>query len=354
MDGEIEENQPMPDYQDLVTYIKGPLQEKPLVAIWARPPNTAGVVGGIPDMIRYYFDVEERVRLEKELKDLLPQALILPGFWPSLGVVVEASAFGGRMVWSRKGAPHIFPAFRSIQEVDSLRMPKPGEAGLTPLFMSQLEVMRRLLQRQGLDADPLIKSMGPAEVCGLLLGYENYFLSLYDEGKRLKTLMEVVTEFIIQWLHLQEEAIGEPLLLQIAEHVPHQVNAEHLKEFILPHLRAIYAEFPGQVKIYHNEGLHSPEHIQWVLRFGADVWHFGSDAHNLSDLYARIGDALVPFGGVNPHGPIRHGTPEQVKEETRAVLRAARGRKLLLSTGTGTTPETTLENVRAMVETALG
>ena len=344
----------MPDYRDLATYVRGPLQQKPFVAIWALPPNTAGVVGGIPDMIRYYFDVEERIRLEKELKDLLPEALILPGFWPSLGVVVEASAFGGQMVWSRMGAPHIFPAFRGISETDSVRLPRPGEAGLTPLFMVQLEEMRRKLKTRGLDVDPLIKSMGPAEVCGLLLGHENYFLSLYDEPGRLKRLMEMVTDFIIQWLRVQEKFIGEPLLLQLAEHVPHQIHPEQMKEFILPYLKAIYAEFPAPVKIYHNEGFHSDEHIGQVLKFGAEVWHFGSDVHELTDLYGKVGNVLVPFGGVNPHGPIRQGTPDQVREETRGVLQAARGRKLLLSTGTGTTPETSLENVRAMVETAVG
>jgi uroporphyrinogen-III decarboxylase len=50
---------------------------------------------------------------------------------------------------------------------------------------------------------------------------------------------------------------------------------------------------------------------------------------------------------------MRHGTPALVRAETRAVVEASRGRRLLLSTGTGTTPETTLENQRAMVEEAL-
>jgi hypothetical protein len=44
----------MPEIKDLVSLVKGPIPEKPLVAVWAVPPNTAGVVGGIPDMIRYY------------------------------------------------------------------------------------------------------------------------------------------------------------------------------------------------------------------------------------------------------------------------------------------------------------
>jgi len=343
----------MPEIKDLVSLVKGPIPEKPLVAIWALPPNTAGVVGGIPDMIRYYFDVDERIRLERKLKELLPEALILPGYWPSLGVVVEASAFGGKIIWSHKAAPHIHPTFRSIKEIDAIKAPKPGEAGLTPLFLTQMEVMRYKLNREKLDIDHIIKSMGPAEIAGLILGYENYFLSLYEEPDRLKQLMEMVTEFIIKWLHLQEQLIGEAELLQIADHVPSQVNPDHMKEFILPYLESIYSEFPTPVKIYHNEGFHSDRHIEGILQFGADIWHLGSDVHALSDVYYKIGDAMVTFGGVNPHGPMRHGTPEEVKSETQAVLAAAEGRKLLLSTGTGTSPEVTLENMRAMIETAM-
>ena len=163
----------------------------------------------------------------------------------------------------------------------------------------------------------------------------------------------MVTDFIIKWLHLQHQAIGEAQLLQIADHVPSQISPAHMEEFILPYLKAIYSEFPGLVKIYHNEGFHSDQHIQGVLQFGADIWHLGSDVHSLSDVYDKIGDAMVPFGGINPHGPMRHGTPEAVSAETREVLAAAKGRRLLLSTGTGTSPEVTLENIRAMVETAL-
>jgi len=86
---------------------------------------------------------------------------------------------------------------------------------------------------------------------------------------------------------------------------------------------------------------------------GADLWHFGSDVHPLETLYPRIGDRIILFGGLNPHGVMRHGTPEDVRAETRAVLDTARGRKLILSTGTGTTPETPLENQRAMVRAAI-
>ena len=89
-----------------------------------------------------------------------------------------------------------------------------------------------------------------------------------------------------------------------------------------------------------------------VLDFGADIWHFGSDQHDISELYSKVGDEIVLFGGLDPHGVMRFGKPDEVRNETRRVLHASQNRRLLLSTGTGTTPETTLENQRAMIETA--
>ncbi len=342
----------MPTLSDLVSLVRGSIPSRPLVGLWAVPPVANGIVGGVPDMIRYYFDMDERLRIEMRLRELLPEVLVLPGLWPGLGVVVEASAFGGRIVWSHTSSPHVFPCLGGLRDVDSLKPPQPGRTGLTPLLLVQMEEMRRKLKPRRLDLDRIIKSMGPAEVCGLLLGYENYFTGLYDDPKRIKNLMAAVTDFIIRWLHLQEQVVGEAEVLQLAEHVPNQVSADHVEEFILPYLKAICAEFPKPVKIYHNEGFHSDQHIELMLRFGAEIWHFGSDAHGLADIYQKIGDAMVPFGGINPHGPMRHGKPEDVRAETREALSIAKGRRLFLSTGTGTTPETTLENFRAMVETA--
>jgi hypothetical protein len=38
-------------------------------------------------------------------------------------------------------------------------------------------------------------------------------------------------------------------------------------------------------------------------------------------VYEKVGDAMVPFGGLDAHGAMRHGTPEMVKAETREVLK---------------------------------
>ena len=52
----------------------------------------------VPNFLEYYFDVDEKLRLQQKLQDLLPQALILPGIFPDPGFIVEVSAFGGQII----------------------------------------------------------------------------------------------------------------------------------------------------------------------------------------------------------------------------------------------------------------
>jgi uroporphyrinogen decarboxylase len=342
----------MPDYRDLASLVRDPAP-RALPAIWDFFPCHATAVGGVPDFVRYYFDVEEKLRIQLKLKELLPEALILPGVFPDLGVVVEASAFGGRLQWFAEGAPFVGPVLRDVHDVDSLKPPIPGTAGLMPLQLTQREVMRQTQKERGQELERWAMCMGPAEVAGLLLGYERFYLALYDDPKRVKTLLCLVTESLIEWLRVQDSAMGGAEAVCVADHLCSQVTPAQLREFVLPNMQAIYSAFPGAVRFYHNEGRHSAEHVDLVLSFGADVWHFGSDVHALPELYSKIADRIVLFGGLNPHGAMRHGTPAQVRAETEEALRAAEGHRILLSTGTGTTPEATLANQRAMVETVL-
>ena len=340
-------------YQDLIRYARGPTPEKPLPAIWDFFPCHAAAVGGVPNFLDYYFSVETKLRLQQKLQSSLPEALILPGVFPDLGVVVEASAFGGQALWFENGAPFIGPTLREPADVDHLRVPPAGLAGLMPLALTQREMMRRTLLASGREMEQFAFSMGPAEIAALLIGYDKYYLMLYDDPNRMKRLMEIATETVLGWLAKQAQCYGGVTVLVIGEHVFHQMRPDQTREFLLPYLQAIFGAFPHAIRIYHNEGRHAEEHIATVLELGADIWHFGSDVHPLETLYPRIGDRIILFGGLNPHGVMRHGTPEDVRAETRAVLGTARGRKLILSTGTGTTPETTLENQRAMVQATI-
>jgi uroporphyrinogen decarboxylase len=343
----------MPDYNDLIALVREPKNSRVLPCFYDFAPCHAGAAGGIPDLMRYYFDVDEKLDCQLRLKKLLPEALIFPGVFADFGVIAEVSAFGGQMLWFENGAPFIHPCLTSLADIDALKLPKPGYSGLTAAVLAQQAAMHGRLKSRGADLEPFALSMGPAEISGLLMGYDRFYMGIYDDPKRIKTILNLVTEFVIAWLKKQGEIFGGAKVLMVADHVCHQVRPQQLNEFIRPALAAVFTEFPEAVKVYHNEGLHSPAHIETVLGFGADVWHFGSDVHPLPDLLERVGERLVLFGGLNPHGVIRTGSPEEVFAEAKAAAAAAKGRRLILSSGTGTTPDAPYANVAAMVAGAL-
>ncbi len=340
----------MSDYQDLIALVRGS-EPRVLPAVWDFFPCHAGAVGGVADFLRYYFDVDEKLAAQLRLQELLPEALVLPGVFADFGVIVEVSAFGGRMQWLENGAPYIGEAIRDPGDIDALRPPRAGRDGLMPLQLVQRETLRRKLAERGLEMARWAMCMGPAEVCGLLMGYERFYLAMYDDPPRLHALLRLVTDFLAGWLRVQADAYGGAEAVCVADHVFSQVPPAQAEEFFLPHLQALFGAFPDAVRLYHNEGRHSDQHIDMVLSFGADVWHFGSDVHALAELYPQIGDRIVLFGGLDPHGVIRHGTPDDVRAAARDALAQAKGHRLLFSTGTGTTPDTSLANLRAMVET---
>lgn len=343
----------MPTFADFLSTVKGPIGEKPLLAIWDVAPNHMSLVGGIPDMRRYYLDVNEKLRVQLLLQERFPEALILPGVWPDLGAATEAPAFGGQVTWFKDQAPYVSPSKVSLTEIDHWKLPQPGNSGFMPLFLVQLKQMRDALQVNNIESGKIVIGLGPADLAGSIFGYDQFFLALHDDPERVSVLLEQLSGFIIAWLRLQEAVIGEAELMILVDHVPSQVSPKHLEALILPHIRRIFGAYPNAVRMYHNEGFHSDAHIQLVQEFGFNVWHFGSDKHDLSSLYARLKEDVCLFGGLNPHGVLRTGTPQQVKEETLACLHAARGRRLILSSGTGTTPDVPPENVRSFITTAL-
>jgi len=222
-----------------------------------------------------------------------------------------------------------------------------------PLFLVQLKQMRDTLQANNVTSGKIVIGLGPADLAGLILGYDQFFLGLHDDPKRVSALLEQLSGFIIAWFRLQESIIGNAELMILVDHVPSQVSPTHLENLILPHIQRIFQSCPNAVRMYHNEGFHSDAHIRLVQEFGFDVWHFGSDKHDLASLFACLDEDVCLFGGLNPHGVLRTGTPDQVKQETLACLRAAKGRRLVLSSGTGTTPDVPPVNVMAFIKTAI-
>lgn len=316
-------------------------------------PCCAAIGGGFTNLTEYYLDVD--LKLERQLKmlDLFPEALVFPGVFADFGVIAEIPSFGGRIEWSDTQAPYCHAALNSIEEVDTLRMPVPGLSGLTAPLIAQKKTMIRKLAERGEKLRRFSMSMGPAEIAGLVVGYENFFTAMYEDPDRVKKLMEMTTEFVIEWYKVMGAPTGGNDAILLGDHLCSQISPDCFEEFVYPYIKEVFNSLDKDcVKVYHNEGRHTDRHIELVLDYGADVWHFGSDVHDIKTMLEKVGDEIVLFGGLNPHGVLRTGTPEQVRQEALLVKSQALGHKLLFSSGTGTTPDTSYENMKALISVA--
>ena len=61
---------------------------------------------------------------------------------------------------------------------------------------------------------------------------------------------------------------------------------------------------------------------------------------------------VVIMGNVNPSDPMYLGTPEQVLQQSKAIIEGTGGRGLILSSGCALGANTKPENVAAMVQAA--
>jgi uroporphyrinogen decarboxylase len=212
------------------------------------------------------------------------------------------------------------------------------------------KVSREMIERYCI-LDGLGYSIGPLEIAGFLMGYENLFVGLHMFPDSIHALLRITTTTVLRWLEAQQVINGPLKRLYIADHIPSQIRIEHLEEFALPYLREIYETYPNAIRLYHNEGHHSDEHIRSILTLPFETWHFGSGTHRIEELLPKITRPVTLFGGLDPLGVIQHSTPEETAAETRRclIMAANYGIPLLISSGTGLTPTAPLENVRAMV-----
>jgi uroporphyrinogen decarboxylase len=313
-------------------------------------PNFVGGVKEEIDARQYYSDPEVKFQIQYQLRRNFPEASFWPGMFHDFGSITEATAFGGRILWSKDNGPVVLPAIESLASVDGLTTPQPGTTGLTTIALVHREKMRRLLKEKGEEMEQSILTMGPGDLAGQVVGYDKFFEGIYLDPARLKQLLEICTDFIIQWIKTQAGAYGGADVITLADHTLSQISPDSTKEFIMPYFQTVTSEFPASVKIYHNEGLHRDNHLKLVPDLGCDIWHYGTQEYNLPDLLAKLSPKVVLFGGIGPNGAMRNGGPENVRDEVREAFSHTKGHRFIFGHGTGTTPDTSYENHRAMVE----
>jgi len=318
------------------------------VALIVDSPWLSGYVG--IDTRDYFLFPEKWLEINLGLRERFPDAVWLPGFWVEYGMAAEPSAFGVKLRFHSDRPPSIEPLVTDVSFWASVKPANPQEDGLMPLVLRLYEVMDERLQAEGLGIK-MVCARGPMTVASWLVGVTPLMMGLIINPDEVSRILDTMTTSIIRWLHAQLDALRQPEGIMLLDDIVGMVSKRHYKEFIHPHLRRIFDEFDGLVRVYHND-TPCPHLLESLAEANFDVFNFSHEV-DIGEVKAKMGHRVALMGNVPPLDVGVRGTPADVARWARECLdKGAPGGGMILSFGGGVSPGTPPENIDALLEAA--
>jgi uroporphyrinogen decarboxylase len=220
-----------------------------------------------------------------------------------------------------------------------------------PLVLRLYELMDQRLHAEGLGIK-MVAARGPMTVASWLVGVTPLLMGVASAPATVSSLLEVVTTTLVRWLRAQLDTLREPEGVLLLDDIVGMVSRRHYEALIHPHLRRIFDEFEGLLRVYHNDTpcLHLADSL---AEANFDVLNFSHEV-DIAEIKARMGHRVALMGNVPPLDVGVRGTPAEVMRWAGECLaKGAVGGGMILSFGGGVSPGTPAENIDALVEAAL-
>jgi uroporphyrinogen decarboxylase len=219
-----------------------------------------------------------------------------------------------------------------------------------PLVLRLYEHAEERLQAEGLGIK-MVAARGPMVTASWVMGITDLMMGIVTHPREISKFLDTVTTLLIRWLHAQLDTLHEPEGIMLLDDIVGMVSLEHYNEFVAPHLRRIFDEFDGLVRVYHND-TPCPHLFAALAEANFDIFNFTHEV-DIAEAKAKMGHRVAMMGNVPPlHVAVRQ-PPEVVAEFAKACLdRAASGGGMILSVGGGVSPGTPAESLDAMLEAA--
>jgi len=308
-------------------------------------PGYAGI-----DTRDYFLFPDKWLEINLGLLERFPEAVWIPGFWVEYGMAAEPSAFGVKLRFHPDRPPSIEPLVTDLSFWTDVKPANPHEDGLMPLVLRLYEVMDERLQAEGLGIK-MVCARGPMTVASWLAGVTPLMMGLITSPTEVSRILDTVTTTLIRWLHAQLDTLRQPEGVMLLDDIVGLVSKRHYEEFVHPHLRRVFDEFDGLIRIYHND-TPCPHLLESLSEANFDVFNFSHEV-DIGEVKAKMGHQVALMGNVPPLDVGVRGTPAEVARWARDCLeKAAPGGGMILSFGGGVSPGTPAENIDALLEAA--
>lgn len=279
----------------------------------------------------------------KAIADRVPAAAAVS----MMDLSLEAEAFGSTIRVSEDEVPAVIGSIVSSQEeADALEVPVVG-AGRTARYVDAIAKATKLIT----DRPVFAGVIGPFSLAGRLLDVSEAMVYCYTDPDIVHTVMKKVTQFLIAYMKEYKEKTGANGVV-MAEPLTGLLSPDLAAEFSEPYVREIIQAVQDDefLVIYHNCGNNTIQMIDSILSVGAAAYHFGN-AIDMTEMMKHIPEDIVAMGNIDPASQFRNGTPESIKESTKALLEACSSYpNFIISSGCDIPPLSPWENIDAYFE----
>jgi uroporphyrinogen decarboxylase len=276
--------------------------------------------------------------------------MFLPGFWSEFGMCTEPSAFGAKCSWQENEFPYADKIITHIQQVNSLGKPNSKTDGLLPFVLNRLKHYQSQIEQEGHNIKFAV-ARGPLNVASFLAGSTEFLMAIRTNPDETRKLLEVVTDFIIDWLKLQFETFSSIDGILILDDIVGFLGEEDFKESAMPYLKRIFQSLDVSVKFFHNDaaGLVCAPYLPEI---DVNLFNF-SFQHTLAQMKELTNNAVTLLGNIPTRDVLAAGTPEDVRSSIKVELESVSDKsRIILSCGGGMPPDVPTENIEAFLSSA--
>jgi uroporphyrinogen-III decarboxylase len=189
---------------------------------------------------------------------------------------------------------------------------------------------------------------GPLTLASWLMGVTPLMMGVASDPGTVSRIMEMATTTVIRFLQAQLDRLRQPEGILLLDDIVGMVSPRHYETITHPHMRRIFDQFEGLIRVYHNDRA-CPRLLPGLAEANFDVFNF-SHAMDVDEVRAVMGHRVALMGNVPPLDIGVRGSPADVMNSARACLdRAAPGGGMILSFGGGVSPGTPAANVDALL-----
>ncbi|HML37701.1 MAG TPA: uroporphyrinogen decarboxylase family protein [Bacillota bacterium] len=256
---------------------------------------------------------------------------------------VEADAFGAQVKGDENEVPTIIGQLVAERaQAEALAVPEVG-AARTGIYVEGIRQAMELIT----DRPVLAGCIGPFSLTGRLMDITQVLIKCRKDPETIHIVLEKATQFLIKYANAYKEAgvngicMAEPLAGLLSPKMVQEFSSDYAKRII----DAVQDE--NFAVLYHNCGNSTIHSVESILSCGADAYHFGN-AINMEEMLGKLPENVVTLGNVDPATQFCMGTPESIREETLAIMKACTPHKnFIISSGCDIPPNSPWENIEA-------